>query len=123
MSSASETAAFDARIRLFVYRHFVDARRAPTRAEVARHIGASRDQVNVAFSASTWSRQTTLAIERSRFAGVLATAHFDERVKVNRLRADEPALVVGVDLARRLRRRPAATQLHLLARPAAGHVS
>ncbi len=43
------TADFDARIRLFVYRHFVDRGRAPARAEVARRAGASHDAVTAAF--------------------------------------------------------------------------
>lgn len=47
--SDTETAAFDARIRLFVYRHFVDTGRAPTKSEVALGTGASLGQVTAAF--------------------------------------------------------------------------
>ncbi len=45
----SETAAFDSRIRLFVYRHFVEVGGAPARTEIARRMGASSDQVAAAF--------------------------------------------------------------------------
>ncbi len=45
----AETDAFDAKVRLLVYRHFVDAGRAPSRLEVARQAGASPEDVAAAF--------------------------------------------------------------------------
>lgn len=49
MSSSETTVDFDARIRLFVYRYFVDAGQAPAKADVARLTGANHDEVAAAF--------------------------------------------------------------------------
>ncbi len=45
----SPTSELDARLRLFVYRHFVDAGRAPARSEVAERLGLAPEEVAAAF--------------------------------------------------------------------------
>ncbi len=48
MSTDQEWTDFDARIRLLVYRHFVDIGHAPTRTEIAGQAGVDLDRVNAA---------------------------------------------------------------------------
>ncbi len=46
---SSRTADFDARVRLFVYRHFAGAGRSPSKAEVAGGLASSTEAVAAAF--------------------------------------------------------------------------
>jgi Alkylmercury lyase len=46
---SSDRTDFDARVRLFVYRHFAETGRAPAQAEVARGLAASPGDVAAAF--------------------------------------------------------------------------
>lgn len=48
-SEAATSVAFDARVRLSVYRHFVDAGRAPSRAEIGQRLAVPVEQVGAAF--------------------------------------------------------------------------